>query len=186
MGNPNGAKGAETERLVAQYLREQGFPEAQRYLREGRRFDMGDIDGVPHTTIQVKYVARPALQEWVLATLTQRKNAGNPLCLLVVRRRNQPVRKWDAYLPTSPVAESEADTWWRMDLRLAVVFLRDMINLHSPSVPSSASTWMRHCERVEGWPSARSTENSGPASPTISTVGSSTVSPATPEALLST
>lgn len=186
MGNPNGAKGAETERLVAAYLRDQGFPQAQRYLREGRRDDMGDIDGVPHTTIQVKYVARPSLQEWVTATLKQRSNAGNPLCLLVVRRKNQPVRKWDAYLPTSPVAESEAETWWRMDLRLAVVFLRDMINLHSPSAPSSASTWMRHCERLEGWPSAPSTESSELPSRTISASVSSTASPVTPEAQPST
>lgn len=181
MANPNGAKGAETERLVAAYLREQGFPAAQRYLREGRRDDMGDIDGVPLTTIQVKYVAKPAVQEWVTATLKQRSNAGNPLCLLVVRRKNQPVRKWDAYLPTSPVAESEAETWWRMDLRLAVVFLRGMIHRRSPSVPSSASMWMDPYAGLGESSSAPSTGSSEPPSPTTWASASSTASPATHE-----
>jgi hypothetical protein len=120
--------------MVAKYLREQGFAAADRRLREGRADDQGDIDGVPHTTIQVKYVAQPRLQTWIEDTLKQRDNAGNPFCLLVVRVKGKPVAQWSAYMPREPrpydpeeTPESEAWTWIRMDLRLAVVQLSDMI-----------------------------------------------------------
>lgn len=142
MPTANARKGAETERMVAAYLRLQGFPGADRRLREGRSDDQGDIDGVPYTVIQVKYVAKPALQAWVTATLKQRDTAGSPLCLLVVRVKGKPPQQWDAYMPSSyfmasyewgdgtPAAgqpdEREAWTWMRCDLRLAAVILKRM------------------------------------------------------------
>lgn len=128
--------------MVAKYLREQGFPLADRRLREGRADDQGDIDGVPYTTIQVKYVAQPRMQTWVDDTLKQRNEAGNPLCALVVRVKSQPPGKWHAYMPSSyfiasfedfdggivgdSVAETEAWTWIRMDLRMAAFALLRM------------------------------------------------------------
>lgn len=127
--------------MVAKYLRQEGFPLADRRLREGRADDQGDIDGVPHTVIQVKYVAQPRLQTWVTDTLKQRDAAGVPLCMLVVRVKGQAPGKWAAYMPSSyfiasfedlegslvgGVGESEAWTWMCMDLRLAVFALKRM------------------------------------------------------------
>lgn len=129
MPTPNARKGSETERMVAKYLREQGFAAADRRLREGRADDQGDIDGVPYTTIQVKYVAQPRLQSWVTDTLKQRDAAGNPFCLLVVRVKGKPPQQWDAHMPDPrpELPEAEAWTWTRMDLRLAAYLLAEMI-----------------------------------------------------------
>lgn len=157
MTTANARKGAETERMVAKYFREQGFWMADRRLREGRTDDQGDLDGVPFTTIQVKYVQANRYQEWVSDTLQQRQNAGTPLCLLVRRVPRKPVEQWEAWMPSSyfvasfeymdgePVEgqplESEAWTWMRMDLRLAVVVLQRMTTaLSGLSDRSSATT----------------------------------------------
>lgn len=157
MTTANARKGAATERMVAKYFREQGFWMADRRLREGRTDDQGDLDGVPFTTIQVKYVEANRYQEWVTDTLQQRQNAGTPLCLLVRRVPRKPVEQWEALMPSSyfvasfehmdgsPVEgqplESEAWTWMRMDLRLAVVVLQRMTNaLSGLSDRSSATT----------------------------------------------
>lgn len=124
MPTANARKGAEAERMVARYLREQGFPEADRRLREGRTDDQGDIDGVPYTVIQVKYVESNRYAAWVLDTIKQRDAAGKPLCLLVRRVPRKPVEQWEALQPTLGFPESEAWTWVRMDLRLAVERLK--------------------------------------------------------------
>jgi len=140
-GNANGRKGAATERMVAKYFREQGFWMADRRLREGRNDDQGDIDGVPFTTVQVKYVESNRYQKWVEDTLKQRDTAGTPLCLLVRRTPHKPVEQWEASVPSAffladfeypdggsvhrdALDEQEAWTWVRMDLRLAVVVVK--------------------------------------------------------------
>lgn len=142
MPTANARKGAETERKVAAYFREQGFWMADRRLREGRADDQGDIDGIPYTTVQVKYVEANRYQAWVLDTLRQRDTAGTPLCLLVRRVPRKPVEQWEALLPANLLFadfeyfdgrpaieseylnESEAWTWLRMDLQLAMVILK--------------------------------------------------------------
>lgn len=144
--------------MVARYLREQGFPEADRRLREGRADDQGDIDGVPYTVIQVKNVESNRYAAWVLDTIKQRDEAGAPLCLLVRRVPRKPVEQWEALMPSSyfmasfeyvvdgsPVEgeplETEAWSWVRMDLRLAVFAIRRMTKaLHSLSDLSSRTT----------------------------------------------
>ncbi len=138
--------------MVAKYLREQGFWMADRRLREGRTDDQGDIDGVPYTTIQVKYVAANRMPAWVTDTLKQRENAGTPYCLLVVRTKYRGVEGWDAYLPAEHLGLvpggdiQEAWTWIRMDLRMAVVQLKALIeaatDVRGPWVPSSPTTSM--------------------------------------------
>lgn len=133
MPTANARKGAEAERMVAKYLREQGFPEADRRLREGRADDQGDIDGVPLTTIQVKYVQANRYAMWVVDTVRQRDRAGNPFCLLVRRVPRKPVEQWEASMPDPrpELPEEEAWTWSRMDLRLAVFLLDEMIQGHN-------------------------------------------------------
>jgi hypothetical protein len=182
----NARKGSETERMVAKYLQGQGFPLADRRLREGRADDQGDIDGVPYTTIQVKYVAQPRLQSWVGDTLKQRAIAGNPLCLLVVRRKQKPPAHWDAYMPSSyfmagfeyaggglvdgQLDEREAWTWMRMDLALAVIALKRMSRaLSGLSARSSRTTStgsMRDRHELRALRSAPSTGSESPPSAT--------------------
>lgn len=175
MTTANARKGAETERMVAKYLREQAFAAADRRLREGRADDQGDIDGVPYTVVQVKYVAKPALQAWATATLKQRDTAGVPFCLLVVRVKGKPPAQWDAYMPPLTAGlgelatpEVEAWTWTRMDLRLAVVRLSEMIRAWAYSGSFSAITGSKPRDLVEltAWLSALSTEKDTPPSRT--------------------
>jgi hypothetical protein len=168
-GKPNAshAKGAKAERDVARYLRDHGMWMAERYLREGRTDDKGDIEGVPWTTVQVKYVAQPSIQSWIKDTIKQRDNAGTPFCLLVVRIKYKAAPQWDAYMPFHQVAQSaggyseaEAWSWLRMDLRLAVEHLKVLTaHIHpSPSDPSLSTTVSP--SRVMWAPvSAPSTEN---------------------------
>lgn len=149
MTAPNARKGAEAERMVAKYLREQGFPNADRRLREGRADDQGDIDGVPYTVIQVKYWAENRLNAWVVDTLKQRDNAGTPLCLLVVRKKYRAVEGWDTYMPLHQLRgytredadEREAWTWVATPLRAGVILLTEAIaGTSTPSPPSSPTT----------------------------------------------
>jgi hypothetical protein len=142
--NRNHAQGAETERMVVKYLRDY-WPAVDRRLREGRADDQGDLDGVPFTTVQVKRAKQLRLQQWVRQTLDQRERAGNPLCLLIVRKMHKPVSQWDAYLPAwylvdIAVDESEASAWVRMDLQLAVVVINHLRESHTRSPLSSPTT----------------------------------------------
>lgn len=168
MPTANARKGSATERMVAAYLRKNGFPEADRRLREGRMDDQGDIDGVPFTVIQVKYVAANRYQQWVDDTLRQRDNAGAPLCLLVRRIPQKPVEQWEASMPTSGYPEAEAWTWTRMDLRLAVDRLSRMIRVEEfcRSVPYSSTTELSWPDGTRASVSVPSTEKGTPPSPT--------------------
>ncbi len=134
--------------MVAKALRGLGFPDADRRLREGRTDDQGDIDGVPYTTIQVKYVAQPRLQTWITGTLKQRDAAGNPLCLLVVRVKQKRADSWDTWMPVGQIldeqifGEGSVNGWVRTNLYLAAAILRRKIaTLDGLSVPSSSTTW---------------------------------------------
>lgn len=144
--------------MVAAYLRENGFPLADRRLREGRTDDQGDIDGVPSTVIQVKYVQDNRYQAWVEDTIRQRDNAGAWLCLLVRRVPRKPVAQWEALMPSAyfvasfelgdggrirgQLDEGEAWTWMRMDLALAVIVLKRLTGYHGGLLsPSSPTTW---------------------------------------------
>lgn len=144
MTTPNGRKGAETERKVAAYLRT-WFPLADRVLRQGRRDDKGDVQGIPFTAVQVKYWESPRLQAWVTDTLKQRDEAGTPLCLLVSRIKYKPEAEWDAYMPSHQinpsliVPEEEAWTWLRMDLRLAAAELVRLAGIYANRSPSGQS-----------------------------------------------
>jgi len=135
----NARKGSETERMVAKYLRT-WWPAADRRLREGRNDDQGDIDGVPFTTIQIKYVAQNRYAMWVIDTVRQRDRAGNPLCLLIRRTPRKPVEEWEALMPTLGYPEEEVWTWTRMDLRLAVDILGTKIKAEEMSRVSWAQS----------------------------------------------
>lgn len=57
-------KGARGERAVVAYLRQNGYPDARRYLAgDGRQ--PGDIDAVPGVSIEVKNCATYTISAWV-------------------------------------------------------------------------------------------------------------------------
>jgi hypothetical protein len=89
--------GKDTERLVVRYLRDTGWPGAERTVRTGYHVvnremaDQGDIDGTPGLCWQVKSL-RPstrmelAVPGWLVETDHQREASGATLGFLVVRR----------------------------------------------------------------------------------------------------
>jgi hypothetical protein len=73
MANPNGAKGARAERLVADYLKASGFPYADRRVKTGAK-DTGDIGGVP-CVIEVKNCRTAQLAGWLDEAVAEAANA---------------------------------------------------------------------------------------------------------------
>jgi hypothetical protein len=92
-GRSNRRKGHDAERAVCRWLRDNGFPGAERSVRSGFTAhdrtvaDAGDITGVPGLVFQVKDVARSDVPAWMAETELQRQAAGADHGLLVQRRR---------------------------------------------------------------------------------------------------
>lgn len=82
------AKGAKAENQVAEWLREHGYPDADRRIRNGRH-DRGDIAGVPYMVVEVKNTASYAgeLAGWLAEAETERTNAGADLGLVWHKRK---------------------------------------------------------------------------------------------------
>jgi len=63
VGRKSRRRGADAERAVVAFLREQGWPDARRYLAgDGRQ--PGDLDWVPIVVLEVKDVASSAWPAW--------------------------------------------------------------------------------------------------------------------------
>lgn len=103
-------RGKVTERMLAIYLREHGFPNAERAVRTGVRtpgrevVDPGDITGTPGLVWQSKSLrpitaAENSVLGWMRETDEQRLGASADLGILVVRRDRRPAEEWFAYLP---------------------------------------------------------------------------------------
>jgi hypothetical protein len=123
------ATGTAAETAVVRYL-QSWWPAAERRALSGSK-DKGDIAGIPGTVIEVKAAARLELAAWRRETWAEMEHAGASTCVLVVKRSYKPVGQWDAFIPQTllpgPLAEineeSEAESWLRMDLRLAVAMI---------------------------------------------------------------
>jgi len=75
-------RGADAERKVVNWLRDNGYPDARRYLAgDGRQ--PGDIDAIPGVVIEVKDVAASAWPSWCTQAASQ---AGPDRLAIVVRR----------------------------------------------------------------------------------------------------
>jgi hypothetical protein len=91
-GASNRRKGHQAERDVAAYLRNAGWPHAERAVRTGYRTadrtspDTGDITGTPGVVWQVKAVARESISQWMDETEVQRLAAKADIGVLVQRR----------------------------------------------------------------------------------------------------
>jgi hypothetical protein len=88
VSNPAKNRGDKAEREVQGILRDLLGVPARRKLGAGRADDMGDIDGVPDTCVQVvayKDIAR-AIREKLPASEAQRERAGCAFAATFVRR----------------------------------------------------------------------------------------------------
>ena len=91
MGNPNGVKGAAFERAVVAYLRDHGFPHADRAYGAGRNDDRGDIDGFPGVVWELKNHARFDLATWMDEVRGEQANAHAQYGVVVAKRRQHPI-----------------------------------------------------------------------------------------------
>lgn len=123
IGRANVTRGKTAERAVVGYLREHGFPGAERTVRAGARngqrvrADVGDIDGTPGLCVQVKNTPQASdarIPEWLAQAEQQRVAAGADLGLLVVKRSGagHPGRWW-AHLPLPELVGLIAQTGCR-------------------------------------------------------------------------
>jgi hypothetical protein len=94
-GRANRRRGADAERAVVRWLRDNGYEGARRYLA-GDGHQPGDIDGVPWC-IEVKDTASSAWPTWRAQALAQ---AGDKVPIVVRRTRGvRDVGLWEAEVP---------------------------------------------------------------------------------------
>ena len=94
MANRSGPKGAEGEREVQNLLRVLlGRPNIRRALGAGRKDDVGDIDGVPQTALQVAWWTNwtQAINIKLPEVEQQRKNKRVRFASLWIRRNRNPI-----------------------------------------------------------------------------------------------
>lgn len=89
MSNPQKDRGDRAEREVAALLHDLLGVPARRKLGAGRADDMGDIDGVPQTCVQVANYSDPAraLREKVPGCVVQQARMGARFGATFIRRR---------------------------------------------------------------------------------------------------
>ena len=93
MSPPNFAKskGDRAERDVAAYLREHGFPFAERRFGAGTAHDRGDIQGLVGIVVEVKSCREFRLGPWMDETEREQHNAHADQGVLIVRRPGKPI-----------------------------------------------------------------------------------------------
>ncbi|AXG81131.1 hypothetical protein [Streptomyces paludis] len=133
MSTKSRARGTDTEAKVVKYLKQEGFSLTDRRVPNGR-FDRGDITGIEGVCIEVKGDRSNRVSAWKAETIAEAKNAAAGMYLLVVRVEYKPVERWDVHVPWNLLGsesmkfggEPEDWQWVRMDLRLAVQWLKAM------------------------------------------------------------
>jgi hypothetical protein len=96
MPSPSRRKGTQFERDVVAYLRDHGFPYAERHYGAGRPNDVGDIDGIVGWTLEVKNCRAIELGGWMTEAEVERQNGRQQHAAVIAKRRNRPVG--DAYV----------------------------------------------------------------------------------------
>ena len=86
MSSPNQVKGARWEETTARFLREHGFPGAERI--RVKHPDRGDIGGLTEWTVECKTIGKLTLAAAMDQAAQARIVAGTPWSVLVVQRRN--------------------------------------------------------------------------------------------------
>jgi Holliday junction resolvase len=85
--NPSKARGTAWERRLADYLRDHGFPYADRLPLRGSK-DVGDIGGVPGFVIECKSHKQIDLATWVDEAVVEKLNARSRFAAVIFPRRS--------------------------------------------------------------------------------------------------
>ena len=105
VASPQKRKGSQWERDVATYLKDNGFPFAERAYGAGRPQDVGDIDGLPGIVLEAKNCAKIELAAWMDEAATERANAWARYGVVIAKRRRKPVSDAYAIMPLSQLAQ---------------------------------------------------------------------------------
>lgn len=109
MSNSQKRKGSAFERDVVSYLRANGHPYAERSYGAGRPDDVGDIDGLPGWTLELKNHRALELSAWITEAERERENGRRRFAAVVFKRRNKPVGDAYVLLSLSTFAELLAE-----------------------------------------------------------------------------
>jgi Holliday junction resolvase len=96
MTTPQKAKGSQWERDVAGYLRENGFPMADRRYGAGVQQDKGDLVGVPNFALECKNQAKIDLAGFIEEAIIEARNANARFGAVIIKRRRKATK--DAYV----------------------------------------------------------------------------------------
>ena len=91
MASAAARKGAQFERDVVTYLRDNGFPHVERAYGAGRPDDVGDLDGVPGWCFELKNHQRLDLAGWIGELTAEQANARAEYGAVIVKRRGKPI-----------------------------------------------------------------------------------------------
>lgn len=109
------AKGRETENLVVEWLRKQGWIHAERKRLQGSA-DQGDITGIPGMCIEVKSAAHWQPVEWLRQTEIERMNSMAEVAWCIARPKGKPVvDDWVILMTPAQLMELLAAAGWVPD-----------------------------------------------------------------------
>ena len=91
MANKSGRTGAEWETVVTEYLKANGFPLAERRVKNGR-FDRGDHSGVPSTCIESKAERAIDIPGYLAELEVEQENAEARFGFVFIKNRRHSVR----------------------------------------------------------------------------------------------
>jgi len=86
MTNRSKQKGTAWETALVAWLREHGFPYAERRTLAGKH-DKGDVSGIPGVVLEAKNCVTWTPSEWIGELQTEMANAGVDVGAVVIRRR---------------------------------------------------------------------------------------------------
>lgn len=98
-------KGTRWESAIVTYLRERGWPHAERRALNGAK-DQGDVAGIVGIVIEAKDQARHSFAEWLDEANQERDNAHADLAVVWAHRRGKASPR-DGYV----VMDGETFTW---------------------------------------------------------------------------
>lgn len=110
MTSPERRKGNAFELAIVGYLREHGFPFAERAYGAGRPDDRGDIDAIPGWVLEAKNHKALDLAGWCSEASAEAANARSHWWAVIAKRRNRPIADAYVVMPLHQFARLLADS----------------------------------------------------------------------------